>query len=88
MKSIYTEIGNIFIDKVANYQPYSDNEPYFVGYADLDDDILPPEGLVYAVCNTKEEAAEIEKDLIKAAEEYNKSLLSEVYTFTEYLEVR
>lgn len=82
-----TQVGHILIDSDYYYQPYSDNDPYFIGYADLDDDSLPPEGIEYATADTKEDAARISAELIKAAEDYNKSLLKEVYTFTEYLEI-
>ena len=75
------------IDNDYYYQQYSENDPYFVGYEDLDDDTLPPEGLVYATADTKEEAAKITEELIKAAKAYNKSLLKELYSFTEYLEM-
>ena len=81
-----TEVGHISIDNDFYYQPYSDNDPYFVGYADMDDDTIPPEGIEYKVCKTKKEADQVADYLIKAAESYNKSLLKPVYSFTEYLD--
>jgi len=81
------QIGHILIDNDYYYQPYSDNDPYFVGYADMDDDTIPVEGLVFATCETKEEAGAITNKLIQDAEAYNKSLLKDLYTFTEYLEI-
>lgn len=80
--------GNILIDNDYYYQPDSDNDPYFVGYSDLDDDTIPPEGIVYGTADTKEDAARISAELIQAAAAYNKSLLKDIYTFTEYLEIR
>lgn len=82
------QVGHILIDSGYYYQPYSDNEPYFIGYSDLDDDTIPVEGLVYATKDTKEEAAQITKELVKAAETYCHSLLRTVYTFTEYLDMK
>lgn len=87
-KSHTTEIGHIWIDNDYFYQPYDDDDPYFVGYSDMDDDTIPPEGIEYKVCSTKEEAAEVERFLIQAAENYNNSLLKTVYTFTEYLDMK
>lgn len=81
-----TEVGHIWIDNDYYYQPYSDNEPYFVGYSDLDDDTLPPEGIEYAAVRTKEEADAITNYLIQQAEAYNNSLLKGVYTFTDWLD--
>jgi len=82
------QIGHILIDNDYYYQPYSDNDPYFVGYTDMDDDTLPPEGIVYATCDTREEAEIISKKLIHEAENYNHSLLRTTYSFTEYLDIR
>jgi hypothetical protein len=87
LHSTTTNRGHIDISNNYYYEPYNDDEPYFVDYADMDDDTIPPEGIIYAVCNTREEATKIENKLVKAAEDYNKSLLKEVYTFTEYLEL-
>ena len=83
-----TEVGHIWIDNDYMYQPYSDNDPYFVGYSDMDDDSIPPEGIEYRACKTKEEADQVAEYLIKAAEAYNKSLLKDLYTFTEYLDMK
>ena len=87
-KGLTTEVGHIWIDNDYIYQPYSDNDPYFVGYSDMDDDTIPPEGIEYAVVKTKEEADQIADYLIKAAEAYNNSLLKDLYTFTEYLDMK
>ena len=82
-----TQVGHILIDNDYYYQPYSDNDPYFIGYADLDDDTIPVEGLIYATCETKAEAEIYTKKLVHLAEQYNHSLLRTVYSFTEYLEM-
>ena len=87
-KGLTTEVGHIWIDNDYIYQPYSDNEPYFVGYSDMDDDTIPPEGIEFAAVKTKEEADQIADYLIKAAEAYNNSLLKDLYTFTEYLDMK
>ena len=86
--STTTEVGHIWIDNDYYYQPYSDNEPYFVGYSDMDDDTIPPEGIEYAACTTKEEADQIANYLIDQAEKYNRSMLKELYSFTEYLDMQ
>ena len=88
MKTETIQIGHITIDNDYNDQPYTDNEPYFIGYSDMDDESIPVEGLVFATTETKEEAEKVRDELIKAAEAYNKSLLKDVYTFTDYLEMK
>ena len=87
MKTETIQIGHIAIDNDFNEQPYSD-EPYFIGYSDMDDDSIPVEGLIFATTETKEAAEKVRDELIKAAEAYNKSLLKDVYTFTDYLEMK
>ena len=82
------QVGHILIDNDYYFQPDSDKEPYFVGYTDLDDDSIPVEGLIFATVETKEDAAKVSDRLIKAAEAYNKSLLKDVYSFTDFLEMK
>lgn len=82
------QVGHILVDNDYYYQPYSDNDPYFVGYADMDDDTIPVEGIIYATCDTKEEAKTITEKIIRLAESYNGSLLKTVYSFTEWLDMK
>ena len=91
---LYSEtvyISNCF-DLSYNYRPVGDYEDYspeyFIDYSDIYDETQPPEGTTLAYYETEEKARAAFTEIIRAAEEYTKSIHNVLYSFKDYLKIR